>query len=70
MAKEVVQERGLAIRLACAVFSISESCYRYEAKPNAENEIIADWLNRLTHNHRSMGSRVRQFKPPNLSAFQ
>ena len=29
MAKEVVQQRGVAIRLACAVFTISESCYRY-----------------------------------------
>lgn len=41
MAKEVVQQRGLAIRLACAVFSISESCYRYESRQNAQNEIIA-----------------------------
>ena len=55
MAKEVVQERGLAIRLACAVFSISESCYRYEAKQSAENEIIAHWLLRLTDNHRNWG---------------
>ena len=36
MAKEVVQQRGLAIRVACAVFSISESCYRYVSKQNAE----------------------------------
>ena len=55
MAKEVVQQRGLAIRLACAVFSISESCYRYESKQNADNEIIADWLMRLTDNHRTWG---------------
>ena len=41
MAKEVVLERGLAIRLAYAVFSISESCYRYESKQNAQNEEIA-----------------------------
>ena len=32
MAKEVVEQRGVPIRLACAVFSISESCYRYESK--------------------------------------
>ena len=44
MAKEVVQQRGLAIRVACAVFSISESCYRYEPKQAAENALIADWL--------------------------
>ena len=55
MAKEVVHQRGLAIRLACAVFSISESCYRYEPKQDAENALIADWLIRLTDNHRNWG---------------
>jgi hypothetical protein len=38
-----VQQRGLAIRVACAVFSISESCYRYEPKQDAENALIADF---------------------------
>ena len=47
MAKEVVAQRGISIRLACQVFTVSESCYRYEAKLNAENEQIADWLLRL-----------------------
>ena len=42
MAKEVVQQRGVAIRLACAAFSISESCYRYQSQLNAENEQIAN----------------------------
>jgi len=55
MAKEVVQQRGVAIRLACAVFTISESCYRYQAKLSAENEQIANWLIRLTDNNRSWG---------------
>lgn len=55
MAKEVVSQRGIAIRTACAVFSISESCYRYESKQNAENEEIANWLIRLTDNHRNWG---------------
>jgi putative transposase len=55
MAKEVVQQSGLAIRLACSVFSISESCYRYESKQDAENALIADWLMRLTDNHRNRG---------------
>ena len=53
MAKEVVHQRGLAIGLACSVFSISESCYRYEPKQDAENALIADWLIRLTDNHRT-----------------
>jgi putative transposase len=55
MAKEVVQQRGVAIRLACAVFSISESCYRYQSQLNVENEQIASWLIRLTDNNRNWG---------------
>jgi len=55
MAKEVVHQRRLTIRVACTVFSISELCYRYESKQNAEKELIADWLMRLTDNHRNWG---------------
>jgi putative transposase len=37
------------------LFQISETCYRYEAKLNAENELIADWLIRLTNNQKNWG---------------
>ena len=30
MSKKAVTERGACIRVACAAFRISESCYRYE----------------------------------------
>jgi len=43
MAKRVVSERSVSIRLACELFTVSETCYRYEAKRNAENEQIAEW---------------------------
>ncbi len=55
MAKQLVTVRGVSIRLACLVFSISETCYRYEAKRHADNERIADWLVRLTDNQRGWG---------------
>ena len=55
MAKQVVQQRRVSIRVACAVFGISESCYRYEAKLNTQNEEIADWLLRITGCHRNWG---------------
>ena len=55
MARRVVTERGISVRLACQIFTVSETCYRYEAKKNAENEQIADWLLRLTDNHRNRG---------------
>lgn len=55
MAKNVVKDKGISIRLACQSFAISETCYRYQAKLSAENEKIADWLVRLTHNQRNWG---------------
>ncbi len=43
------------MRLACQIFTVSETCYCYEAKRNADNEQIANWLLRLTDNHRNWG---------------
>lgn len=55
MAQHAVRERALSIRLACAVFGISESCYRYQPRLSDENAEIEDWLLRLTHNQRNWG---------------
>jgi putative transposase len=55
MAVTVVQTSQLSIRAACAAFSISETCYRYQAKHSSVNVDIADWLIRLTHNQRNWG---------------
>ena len=55
MATRVVQEQGVSIRLACDGFRISESCYRYVPKLQAENTQIADWLIRVTENNRNRG---------------
>lgn len=55
MAKVLVHERGLSIRLACACLDISESGYRYQPKLDNENAIIADWLLRLTTTHKRWG---------------
>jgi len=48
MPKRMVTERGIPIRLACVIFLVGQTCYRYEAKKDAENEQIANWLLRLT----------------------
>ena len=50
-----MSDRQISIRLACSIFGISETCYRYEGIRNAENERIADWLLRLTHAHKRWG---------------
>ncbi len=55
MAKEVVAQRGITIRIACLTFSVSEHCYRYEAKMKSENQQIVNWLLRLTDNNRNWG---------------
>ena len=55
MAQRSVQEFGATIKLACQAFQISQACYRYEAKHQAENDEIADWLLRLTDNNRNWG---------------
>ena len=47
--------RRVSIRLACESFGISQTCYHYQAKLSAENELIADWLVCLTHNQRNWG---------------
>jgi len=55
MAQYAVQQRGVSVRLACEAFKVSQTCYRYVAKTGAENEEIANWLLRLTDNHRNWG---------------
>jgi putative transposase len=55
MAEKAVKEKAVSIKLACQAFAVSESCYRYVAKLRDENELIADWLLKLTDNHRSWG---------------
>jgi putative transposase len=55
MAQEAVSRGQVSIRLACCIFVVSETCYRYQPKLSRENEKIADWLIRLTHNQRNWG---------------
>lgn len=43
MAQRAVRDKAVPIRLACEAFRVSESYYRYEAKNNAQNELIANW---------------------------
>ena len=69
MAKCAVEDRGARIRLACAAFSVSESCYRYERPDMRENEEIADWLMRLTDNHRNWGFGLCYLYLRNVKSF-
>ena len=55
MAQWAVEHKQASIRLACATFSISQSCYYYQPRLNDENAEIADWLLRLTETHKRWG---------------
>jgi len=55
MATWAVKSKGRSIRRSCELFAVSETCYRYKPKLSSENEQIADWLVRLTHNQRNWG---------------
>lgn len=55
LAQKAVQEKGLSIRLACRLFNLSETGYRYQVKYSDENAKISDWLLRLTQAQRNWG---------------
>jgi putative transposase len=55
MAKQCVERCQLSIRLACTLFSVSETCYRYQPQLTDENAKIADWLLQLTSAYRTWG---------------
>jgi putative transposase len=55
MAQSAVANQGVSIRLACQAFSISETCYRYQAKLAPENAVIAEWLVHLTEQDTDWG---------------
>jgi putative transposase len=69
MARKAVEEKSVTIRLACAAFAISETCYRYEPKLSEENEEIADWLIRLTHNQKNWGFGLCFFYLRNVKGY-
>ncbi len=49
MAQRAKVEFVTSIRLVCDVFSISETCYRYQPMLSDENAEISDWLLRLSY---------------------
>lgn len=55
MAQQAVAATGVSVRLACAAFKISETCYRYQPILRDENVEIADWLVKLTQEQSDWG---------------
>jgi len=69
MAKHAVERHGISIRLACSVFSVSESCYRYQSKLSGENALVADWLLRLATTHKRWGFGLCYLYLRNVKGF-
>jgi putative transposase len=55
MAQHTVKKKPVSIKLACSIFSISESCYRYESSNKSENELIAHKLIELCKDKKRWG---------------
>ena len=69
MATKAVELKPIGIRFACQLFSISETCYRYTPKLSSENDKIADWLIRLTHNQKNWGFGLCFFYLRNVKGY-
>ena len=70
MAQRAVTERLVTVKLACQAFGISQTCYRYKAKLDAENNVIVDWLVRLTNNQRNWGFGLCFLYLRNVNGFK
>ena len=55
MAASAVTQKGISVALSCRTFGLSETCYRYTRKLDAENERIAELLEGLTQARRNWG---------------
>lgn len=70
MAKSAVGTGRLNIRRACAVFMISETCFRYQPKLSDENAQIADWLLVLTARQHNWGFQLCFLYLRNVKGFK
>ncbi len=58
MAKHIVSEKHVSIRLACEAFSVSLCAYYYKKVLSSDNEIIAQKLLTLTEENRTWGFKL------------
>ena len=55
MAKQTITEHGISARLACEIFQVSQTCFRYQTVRDDENILIAEWLIKLVSTWRNWG---------------
>lgn len=69
MAQTSVTSHGVSVRVACDAFAISETCYRHKSVYKDDNSVIADWLIRLTSDHRNWGFKLCFLYLRNVQGF-
>ena len=69
-AQHAVTVQGVSDRQACQIFVISECCYRYRPALHAENQLIADWLIRVTDSHQNWGFGLCYLYLRNVKGFK
>ena len=70
LAKKAVASGYLSIKASCDAFMISESCYRYDAKLNSDNDLIANLLIGLTEANRNWGFKLCYFHLRNVKMLK
>lgn len=70
MAQDAVRNRSVSIRFACQLFTVSESCHRYQPQLNEENTVIADWLLRITDSQKNWGFGLCYLYLRNVKGFK
>ena len=55
MLQSAIRNRNISVLLTCQLFVVSESYYRHQPKLNEENNVIADWLIRITDSQKNWG---------------
>ena len=56
--------------MACLIFKVSQTCYRYKARLDQENIQIADWLIKLTNEHKTWGFKLCFLYLRNIKNYQ
>jgi putative transposase len=70
LAQKAVADYQIPVYLACLLFGISETCYRYKAKLKDKNIQIANWLLHLTSVQRNWGFGLCFLYLRNVKNFQ
>lgn len=70
LAEKAVAQRGVSVALACRTFGVSETCFRYSPKRNADNDEIADLLLGLVKVKKTWGFGLCFLHMRNVQGFR